>query len=156
MMNGDFNVRIKNRPTGSGLELIQDTQSHARNTPQSSETCRGEDIERGNKMKIVKFKDGTYGIRRWSIIGYQYKDIKSDISYWWTLNTKFIGHCKGTYPEILEIFERMTDKGKIVKENRFIKWVNNFELTPLKIMMAIMLGMIIGLIVNYFEIKSIR
>ena len=36
-------------------------------------------------MKIVQFKDGRYGIRRWSLIGYKYlgKDIKED--FWWSI-----------------------------------------------------------------------
>lgn len=36
-------------------------------------------------MKIVKFKDGNYAVRRFSILklGYEYKDMNGKNDYWW-------------------------------------------------------------------------
>lgn len=41
----------------------------------------------GDKMKIVRFKDGTFAIRRW-FLGYEFLDndeIKTSRDTWWTL-----------------------------------------------------------------------
>ena len=32
--------------------------------------------------RIVKFNDGTYGVRKWTFIGYLMLDI-NDADYWW-------------------------------------------------------------------------
>ena len=61
-------------------------------------------------MKIVKFKDGTYGVRRLTLGGYEYKDFRSP-RYWWLITSKFFADCRGTLTEA----EYYTDKGKVVK-----------------------------------------
>ena len=46
-------------------------------------------------MKIVKFKDGTYGIRRGNwLIGYSFRDMKafSPSDLWWSIN-EHVGRC---------------------------------------------------------------
>ncbi len=42
-------------------------------------------------MKIVKFKDGSFGIRRLTPIGYQYKDLVH--SFWWFLGSEHFADC---------------------------------------------------------------
>lgn len=48
------------------------------------------------KPKLVKFKNGTYAIRRWSLVWlqYEYKDLKQD--YWWPKRSRFFNDCVGT------------------------------------------------------------
>ena len=61
-------------------------------------------------MKIVKFKDGTYGVRRLTLYGYKYKDFHIP-RYWWSRNSIYFADCRGTLTEA----EYYTDKGKVVK-----------------------------------------
>ena len=60
------------------------------------------------EMKIVKFKDGTYGVRKWFVI-YFYKHFTT--GFWCSINSKFFGGCRGSLAEA----ELLTDKGEIVK-----------------------------------------
>jgi len=63
-------------------------------------------------MKIVKFKDGTYGIRRWSLLSleYEYKDLQHFA--WWPLSSCWQKDCRGTLEEAIQIIDRLADKGK--------------------------------------------
>ena len=63
-------------------------------------------------MKIVKFKDGTYGVRRLSLFGYEYKDFRNP-QFWWLRNSQYFPDCHGTHAEA----EYYTDKGTVVNEN---------------------------------------
>lgn len=59
-------------------------------------------------MKLVRFKDGTYGIRKGNwLTGYLYKDFKS--IHWWRI---------GIFPDDIrttkENAEKFLDKGEIV------------------------------------------
>lgn len=63
-------------------------------------------------MKIVKFKDGTYGVRRLTLFGYEYKDFRS-LKHWWSLNSICFADCRGTLAEA----EYYADKGTVVNEN---------------------------------------
>lgn len=65
-------------------------------------------------MKIVKFKDGTYGVRRLTLFGYEYKDFRS-IEFWWSRNSQYFPACHGTLTEAEYYTEYYTDKGKVVK-----------------------------------------
>jgi hypothetical protein len=64
-------------------------------------------------MKIVKFKDGKYGIRRgwhwW--IGYEYKDLTS--GYWWHAGGSEVQKsCKSPDLDLVQkILTEMTDMG---------------------------------------------
>ena len=40
-------------------------------------------------MKIVKFKDGKYGVRRLTLFGYKYKDFRV-VPFWWSRNSRFL------------------------------------------------------------------
>ena len=61
-------------------------------------------------MKIVKFKDGKYGVRRLTLFGYKYKDFRV-VPFWWSRNSRFFSDCRGTLTEA----EYYTDKGTVVK-----------------------------------------
>lgn len=62
-------------------------------------------------MKIVKFKDGTYGVRRLTLFGYEYKSFRRPLQFWWSRNSEYFSDCHGTLAEA----EYYTDKGKVVK-----------------------------------------
>ena len=47
-------------------------------------------------MKIVEFKDGTYAIRRWFILGYQYLDLESENIIWWNKDDTCFDDCLTT------------------------------------------------------------
>lgn len=53
-------------------------------------------------MKIVKFKDGTFGVRKGFFWHYQYLDVSSE-SYWWN-STKYIN----TYAKVPSLEEAET------------------------------------------------
>jgi hypothetical protein len=67
-------------------------------------------------MKIVKFKDGTYAIRRLNIFpfmwGYHYKDLRSKGSYWWKIDEEYFSECKGTLQECKNKINVHLDKGE--------------------------------------------
>ncbi len=67
-------------------------------------------------MKIVKFKDGTYGVRKFSfLMGYSYVDLTTP-HYDWNRYCQYYHNCKGSKEESDKVFERLTDKGSVVKE----------------------------------------
>ena len=60
-------------------------------------------------MKIVKFRDGTYGVRKWFGI-YLYKDLTIS-GLWWSMSSQFFSDCRGTLAQA----EYFSDKGTVVK-----------------------------------------
>lgn len=62
-------------------------------------------------MKIVKFKNGKFGIRRryWGFLWYEYKDLNNNC--WWGINSRWMKDCIGTYEQCLEIFHDSNDTG---------------------------------------------
>ena len=60
-------------------------------------------------MKIVKFKDGTYGVRKWFGF-YLYQDLTIP-GLWWSRNSKFFSDCRGTLSQA----EYFSDKGTVIK-----------------------------------------
>jgi hypothetical protein len=64
-------------------------------------------------MKIVEFKDGTFAVRRWVLLGYEYKSLAS--SNWWGKRDNSFNNCKGTREQAEREFNRLTDHGKPVK-----------------------------------------
>ena len=60
-------------------------------------------------MKIVKFRDGTYGVRKWFGI-YLYKDLTIS-GLWWPMSSQFFSDCRGTLAQA----EYFSDKGTVVK-----------------------------------------
>lgn len=66
-------------------------------------------------MKLVKFGDGTFGVRRWRLFeGYTFKDMTSHNIYWWPLNSQFIINSHGTEEQARAALKRYTDRGKVV------------------------------------------
>lgn len=63
-------------------------------------------------IRIVKFKDGKYAVRKWTMIGFQFLDI-DDGDCWW-LNSESE---RGTLKQAEEALEKWKDrKGKIYKK----------------------------------------
>ena len=67
-------------------------------------------------IRIVKFKDGKYAVRRWTFFGYEYLDI-DDADYWWLKNS--VLH-RGTKKEAEFALERW--KNRKLKEFEKIKY----------------------------------
>ena len=66
-------------------------------------------------MKIVKFKDGTYAIRKGWRFNYQYKDLNG--KYWWSKNERdFFPMCKGNREDIEMLYLQLTDVGEVVND----------------------------------------
>jgi hypothetical protein len=65
-------------------------------------------------MKRVKFRDGTFGIRRriW-IFWFQYKSL-DDRPWWWGRRSEwFTGSCKDTdTAKVNAVWDRLTDAGE--------------------------------------------
>ena len=64
-------------------------------------------------MKVVKFKDGTYAIRKGWIF-YKYLDLKTVNSFYWNITDRFFADCKGTKEEVCKRYKQPEDKGTIV------------------------------------------
>ena len=64
-------------------------------------------------MKIVKFKDGTYGVRRFSLFfGYVYKDLaNSGADFWWPRDSRSFRDCRSSKENAEAFFNIATDKG---------------------------------------------
>ena len=72
-----------------------------------------------NKISLVKFSDGTYGVRKETGIftkRYEYLDLKN-IIYWWLKGSDdyFFNHCKGTEDEARKAMADKTDIGRVIK-----------------------------------------
>ena len=70
-------------------------------------------------MKVVSFKDNTYGIRKfsWLHLRFMYKDMNGYNSYWWPMKSeRFNYDCKRKESEfVINYFYSMTDKGSVYK-----------------------------------------
>lgn len=67
-------------------------------------------------MKIVKFKNGSYGVRTWCF-GFRYLDLRSPC-FRWALGSRFIGDCQGTKEEALHALWLYTDRGQPIDKVR--------------------------------------
>ena len=66
--------------------------------------------------KLVKFKDGTFGIRRGFLGLYWFKDLNTD-GYWWSKNSRFfVDSCRGKESTVRERLNLKKDNGEVVKE----------------------------------------
>ena len=70
-------------------------------------------------MKIVKFKDGTFGVRRWLPFGYEFLDLRMSLikRYWWSTGDKSFVNCRGTEQEARKHYDLLTDKGTQVRRS---------------------------------------
>lgn len=68
-------------------------------------------------MNIVKFMNGTYGIRKFSIIylQYIYLDMSSYACFWWTRKSNYFRDCQTTLKQCQERIKNIYDRGVIVK-----------------------------------------
>lgn len=74
-------------------------------------------------MKIVKFSDGRYAIRKFRLIEiffgcvYVYLDLNSDshFKYWWNIDDAFFDNCKGTLKQCKKELEHQKDSGVVVR-----------------------------------------
>ena len=64
-------------------------------------------------MKLVEFKDGKFGVRRWTIFGYEYLDFRD--GFWWWLGSCWFNDCKTTQSAAEAAFAERTDRVKEVK-----------------------------------------
>jgi hypothetical protein len=70
-------------------------------------------------MKIVSFKDGMYGIRRfqWSTLNYVYKDLTVGNQSWFSMDSAFFYDCKSpSLDDVKNYFYNITDKGTPVNK----------------------------------------
>jgi hypothetical protein len=64
-------------------------------------------------MKIVKFKNGTYGIRKWTLFGYKF--LSRSGRYWWH-HRNFLDYCQfERLNDARERYEAKNDYGEVVK-----------------------------------------
>jgi len=66
------------------------------------------------KIEKVKFKDGTYGIRKTTGIfnlKYTYRDLVSSNSYYWDSGSRYYKDCKGEESVVDRLIGRDTDIG---------------------------------------------
>ena len=62
--------------------------------------------------KIVKFEDGTYGIRRSLVFCYMYKDLCSCNHHWWLSGSQwFATDCRGTFEDVESYMKTNNDTG---------------------------------------------
>lgn len=61
-------------------------------------------------MKIVKFKDGTYAIRKgFRLFGYKYRSINN--TCWWPI--EYLHYCKGSKDQITKLFNSLIEYGSV-------------------------------------------
>ena len=67
-------------------------------------------------MKIVKFQDGTYGIRRhnwWSWGQWEFKSLDNDS--WYDNRYHINKYCKGSLEDVKSYLCEITDIGEVIK-----------------------------------------
>ena len=65
--------------------------------------------------KLVKFEDGTYGIRVWWFFVWFYRDLRYP-SCTWSRGSEFFKDCQGTKEEAMN-HRSAKDKHKVVEDN---------------------------------------
>jgi hypothetical protein len=74
-------------------------------------------------MKIVKFKDGTYGLKKFGPFGFEFADLR-DANIWWNSDSYYrLDYSYGTLKEVESIYKehikkikKLKDKGIKIKE----------------------------------------
>lgn len=70
-------------------------------------------------MEIVKFMDGTFGIRRrfMGVFWYEYRSLGENCcNYWWSMGDSHFYLCKGTLEQAERELQLMNDAGTPHKE----------------------------------------
>lgn len=70
-------------------------------------------------MKIVKFRDGTYAIRRW-FFGYQYLDTKGCF-LWRNIDHPYFKDCKLSLNICIDLISNGRDFGEIIDTNALVQ-----------------------------------
>jgi len=68
----------------------------------------------GEKMKLVEFKDGTFGVRNNWFFGWHFIDLRSN-NFDWTRSSKYFSNCKGSREIAEQTFMMRGSKYKIIK-----------------------------------------
>jgi len=68
------------------------------------------------KPRLIKFKDGTFGVRRLTITGYEFLNLaEKDYAFWYVWDCVSTPECRGTYAEAMEAYNILIDKGTPTK-----------------------------------------
>jgi hypothetical protein len=79
--------------------------------------------------KLIRFKDGRWGVKRWTGYGWSYVDIAADRQEGW-YDLKYVDkYCKIDETTARKLYEALTDKGEVVepKEVYDVQIVNKPE-----------------------------
>ena len=68
-------------------------------------------------MKLVKFKDGQYGIRKWRIMYYDL-DCPEARLWWSRWCSYFLQCCRADKETAIKYFDILTDAGRPVKDDK--------------------------------------
>jgi len=66
-------------------------------------------------MKLVKFKNGSYGLRK-GFFSYKYLDLTFGINQWWPENMCTF-NCRGSKERVLAVLGDFEDCGEVVDED---------------------------------------
>ena len=62
-------------------------------------------------MKLVEFKNGSFGVRKATLFGYAYLDLRG-IGFWWSRrDSSFSSYCRGSRTVAERLLQSLTDKG---------------------------------------------
>lgn len=64
------------------------------------------------KPIIVKFSNRLYGIRKWTIFGYRYRDLKTNGDWWFSIYSPSFYNCQGSLKQTKHKLIEMYDYGK--------------------------------------------
>ena len=76
-------------------------------------------------MKIVKFGDGKYGLRK-GLIFYRYLDLQGG-DYWWEKNGYYFATCRGSKERAEEMFGIKSDAGTPLEPSFLDKLINTIK-----------------------------
>lgn len=70
-------------------------------------------------MKLVRFADGSYGVRRWTLFGFKYVNLRGAAQYWWGhCSEYFLSDCRATREIALRRYLDLADNGTPEKGHR--------------------------------------
>jgi len=78
-------------------------------------------------MKIVKFEDGRYGIRKKSYGVYRFLDLQTGLNFWWSQDCEYFNCCKGNYEEVKKAYLEINDPGKPIEPSFLNKLIKAFK-----------------------------
>ena len=71
------------------------------------------------KPVIVKFNDGTFGIRK-GFFRYRYKDLQSS-DFWWPKDHSYYKDCRGNFETVIKQYKNMRDIGEVYMKSNVIE-----------------------------------